>query len=185
MPTQDEISTEDDADPSDIDVHADDNIFDDLMSEDEDTPLSPPRSPIQPSFKVGDNVLAKWSPRQSYLAHVTKARMTGGGPVYEVYFLEDGEVRGGLSEDDLSPSSSTYPKRGEMIGRVFYCDGGEGFNPGYWKVRRIEGNTFQCVRLTGSGVNLEEFDIGYVITNWVHNNQTERERGPPRYVCRR
>lgn len=178
MSTQDELSTEDDETPSDIDVARDVDIFETLMS-DEDIPLSP-RSPISPSYQVGDNVLAKWSRKGSYLAHVTSVKMTGAGPIYDVYFLEDGEVRKGLSEDNLSPSTSNYPKRGEMIGYVFYCDGGEGLNPGQWKVRRIEGNTYQCVRLTGSGVNLESFDIGYVITEWVKKNQIERERGPPR-----
>ena len=179
MPTQDEVVTEDD-EPSDIDAAADIDVFDALIS-DEDVPPSPPRSPILPSHKVGDNVLAKWGRKGSkYLAHVTKVRMTGAGPVYDVYFLEDGEVRQGLIEDDLSPSSSNYPTRGEMIGRVFYCDGGDDLNPGQWKVRRIDGNTYQCVRLTGSGVNLESFDIGYVITEWVQNNQNERERGPLR-----
>ena len=180
VPTQDEISTEDDepSEPSDIDAAAD--VFDTLLSDDDDIPQSPPRSPIPPSYEVGDNVYAKWGPSKMYLAHVTRATMTGGGPLYDVYFLDDGEVKRGLVEDDLSPCTSTYPKRGEMIDRVFYCDGDHDFNPGQWKVRRIEGNTYQCVRLTGTGVNLESFDIGYVIKTWVLTNEDERERGPPR-----
>ena len=106
--------------------------------------------------------------------------MTGGGPVYDVYFLEDGLVKKDIPENDLSESTSKYPKRSDMIDRVFFDEGDDDFPSGKWRVRRIEGNTYQCVRLTGSGINMETFDIGYVIRQWVHENQVERERGPPR-----
>ena len=33
-----------------------------------------------------------------------------------------------------------------------------------FKVRRIDGNTYVCTRLTGDGpVNIDNFDIGYVM----------------------
>ena len=167
--------------PSDIDVCADVDVFDSMCDDDDDDDgyLSPV-SPTPPTYCVGDNVLAKWKRNHMYLAHVTSAKMTGGGPVYDVYFPGDGAVKLGLSESDLCEYTSSTPKRGEMIGRVFYCPGGgpEEFSPGDWKVRRMEGNTYHCVRLSGSGVNLEVFDIGYVIHQWIHGNEVERERGP-------
>ena len=45
-----------------------------------------------------------------------------------------------------------------------YKRGDDDLPPGMFKVRRIDGNTYVCTRLTGDGpVNIDNFDIGYVM----------------------
>jgi len=67
----------------------------------------------------------------------------------------------------------TIPKRRDMLGKVWYFDGAPDLPAGRWKVRRMEGDTYVCTRMTGGGLcNLEKFDIGYVI----HQVTLERDR---------
>ena len=78
-------------------------------------------------------------------------------------------------------------RRAEYINAEFYCDGlvadvDNGLDPiapGRWKVRRIVGNEFVCVRLSGGGpLNLENFDISYVMGEVRAEEEYVRERGP-------
>ena len=130
-------------------------------------------------FSVGDNVIAMWKRRNWFLTHVTSCHDDGQ---YNVYFPGDGTTKDGLKPDEVRPvdvSSSVY-SRGDMLNRTFYFDGDTDLEPGQWKVRRMnhEKNVYICTRLTGgtpTSQNCEEFDIGYVISQVVSQEQKERE----------
>lgn len=127
---------------------------------------------------IGDNVLARWSSKKWYLAHVT--HYFNGR--YSVYFMDGNE------KINMSPSSvrvlecaNPPPRRRDMLNKVFYDDGDGVHPPGRWKVRRIENNEYVCTRLTGGdGVtnNMDKFDIGHVIRSVQGAQQSARELGP-------
>ena len=75
-------------------------------------------------------------------------------------------------------SPNPPPKRSEMIGKTFFCED-EDLPAGRWKVRAIvRKNEFRCVRLTGQGLkNVENFDIGWVINEYISEQSVNRERG--------
>ena len=132
----------------------------------------------QQHFKVGSNVLAKWKKGKWFLAHVTGVH----NGRYNVYFPGDSMTKDGLGSDDvreLEPSASVY-SRADMLGKTFYFEGEKDLRPGDWKVRRVvdERNVYVCTRLTGgtaTSTNCDEFDIGYVISCVVRQDQKERE----------
>jgi len=89
-----------------------------------------------------------------------------------VYFPGDGKIKD-VTHDQvrLEQGEVKAPRRRDLLNKQFFCDGdGDDFPPGTWIVRRIQGNTYVCSRLTGaanlSQRNLEEFDIGYVISQF-------------------
>ena len=134
-------------------------------------------TPVQ-EYKIGDNVLARWTKKEWYLSHVThfhKGR-------YSVYFM-DSNTKVNMSPGSLRPfiCANPPPRRADMINKVFFDEGDEDFPAGRWKVRRIEGNEYICTRLTGGDgmtKNIENFDIGHVIRCYQGSRQTARELGP-------
>ena len=82
-----------------------------------------------------------------------------------MYYPGDGKTKNVGHNQVRVEQGVRSPKRGDMLNKQFFCDGdGIDFPPGRWLVRRIQGNTYVCSRLTGTGKNLEEFDIGYVMS---------------------
>ena len=100
-----------------------------------------------------------------------------------VYFPGDSLTKDGLGPNDvraLEPSASVY-SRADMLDKTFFFEGEKDLLPGDWKVRRLvnERNVYVCTpRLTGgtaTSTNCDEFDIGYVISRVVLQDQKERE----------
>ena len=144
------------------------------MTPDEDDPKD--EQPVQ-EFEIGSNVLARWEPRKWYLAHVTGWK----NGRYNVYFM-CGSTKINMSPDSIRPfkCGNPPPRRGEMLNKTFHFSEDEGY-VGLWKVRRIEGNGYVCTRLTGGDgttKNMETFDIGRVIREYLGTEQTARELGP-------
>ena len=133
---------------------------------------------IKKNFKVGSNVLAEWKKGEWFLAHVTNCDKGK----YNVYFPGDGKTKDGLGPSEVrpvKPSARVYA-RGDMLNRTFYFEGEDDLRPGNWKVRRLinDKNVYACTRLTGgtpTSTNYDEFDIGYVISRVVLQDQKERE----------
>ena len=107
------------------------------------------------------------------------------GDKYHVYYVGNGEV-GIVSSKDLSPDKWKVKRRGDFVGAEFYFEG-ESADPskglpalkaGRWKVRRVVDNEFVCVRLSGEGTNMENFDISYVMGEVRAEEEYVRERGP-------
>jgi len=123
-----------------------------------------PITPVLPTFQVGDCCVAQWHRRQWFLAHVTSVGPAFG---YEVYFPGDGQTKKCLRRDQLRSCDgmAVAPvRRGALINSEWLFPGDNDLEPGMFRVRRIEGNTYVCTRLTGGGsVNMDNFDIGYVM----------------------
>ena len=66
-------------------------------------------------------------------------------------------------------------RRGELIGKQWWFEGDDVVNEGMFMIRKITGNTYTCTRLTGTGVNMDDFDIGYVIHETRVENEKNRE----------
>lgn len=100
---------------------------------------------------------------------------------YTIYFPDNGKVKKNVNEKDLKPllSSNPPPRRSQMIGKTFFCDGDKDLAPGRWKVRAIiKVNEFRCTRLSGEGSkNVEDFDIGWVTNTYMEEQSSNRERG--------
>ena len=135
-----------------------------------------PPEPVRQHFQVGDNVIAEWRRGQWFLGHVTgfaNAR-------YTVYFL-DGSVKPDLSPSKVRISDSRYPRRAEMLTKVFFFDGAEDLAKGSFEVCQIleETNRYKCTRVTGVGDKKEEeeFDIGYVIKQFMKGKDELRTAG--------
>ena len=141
--------------------------------------VPPPPVPHRQRYNIGDNVNAKWKPRQFFLAHVTDFRRG----LYTVYFVEDGQVKGNLRERDLREYNGPCLRRGEMVDKCFYFPGEDDCPSGIFKIRRLltVANTYTCIRMTGGGSKcegqLEDFDVGYVIRMYEERQQRSRERG--------
>ena len=121
---------------------------------------------------------------KSYLSQLFKV----DGDKYHVYYVGNGEVDV-LSATKLSPDKWKTKRRGEYVGAEFYSEGEPAIpeknlpelKPGRWKVRRIVGNEFVCVRLSGGGpldTNMENFDISHVMGEVRSEEEYVRERGP-------
>ena len=96
------------------------------------------------------------------------------------YLVDSGDVKI-VDTAVLRPQRFPTPKRHEFLNMEFFFDGAPDLASGRWKVRRIVDNEFVCTRLTGGGVNpknLENFDIGYVMSEVI--NQHELRSGPSR-----
>ena len=82
-----------------------------------------------------------------------------------------------MSPTSLREIDSRYPTRAEMIGKEFFFDGSSDLPEGRWKVRQLRDNQFRCTRLTGTGANVKNFDIGYVIKQYMQESDTRHESG--------
>ena len=134
------------------------------------------QSPVQvrQRFQIGASVTAQWNRKQWYLVHVT-AFEEG---TYTVYFVECGSIKKLLSSQ-LRESDSSYPARGDMKDKEWYFEGDDELAAGMWKVRQLlpDKNAYRCTRLTGEGTNVDEFDIGHVIKQYVQRRDRDREMG--------
>ena len=141
-----------------------------------------PSPPLIPRFnpKVNDSVLAQWKRNQLFLAHVT--HINDGS--YTVYFVEDSKVKKGLRLTQLRPLqenlTSVIPRCQPVRENTeWYFHGAKDLEKGRWKVRSLgPKNTYVCVRITGDGKNIENFDIGYVMSEIREQTETARENGP-------
>ena len=105
------------------------------------------------------------------------------GVKHDVYFPDDSQTLKGLTPDRLRPlpASCCVPTRREMIGKEFEYDGDDDIPAGtVWKVRRVnKGNVFQCTKIRGRGrINIDDFDIGYVMQQYQYQQEQIREKGP-------
>ena len=144
-----------------------------------DTPPKPPAvadSPPLPvqRYQVGDNVYAQWSKTQCFLGQVIAYKNHS----YDVYFLF-GKVKKGVSPSAIRLSDSRYPTRRDMVGKEFFFEGAKDLAEGRWKVRQLvsDKHQYRCTRLTGTGANVENFDIGYVIKQYMKESDSRRESG--------
>ena len=67
-----------------------------------------------------------------------------------------------------------------MIGKDFFFDGADDLPEGMWRVRQVLGdkNLYRCTRLSGAGnQNVENFDIGYVIKQYMQGLEDRRVSG--------
>ena len=139
----------------------------------------------QPFFNIGDTVLAMWSRRKWFLAHVTAVNMGK----YDLYFPECGSVKLGWDPKKVKACPGVrdglpIPRRGDMIIKVFYDDGigktdRDRIPDGMWLVRTIIGNEYLCVRSPDcrnkdASPNSMNFDIGYVMRTIEKAQQTIR-----------
>ena len=129
--------------------------------------------PVQ-RYQVGSNVYAQWTKAQWFLGQITAY----DNDAYDVYFLF-GKEKKGVPQKAIRESDSRYPTRADMLGKEFFFDGAEDLPEGRWVVRRLisEKNQYRCTRLTGTGVNVENFDIGYVIKQHMKESDSRRESG--------
>ena len=138
--------------------------------------ITPPL-PAPAPFEIGENVCARWKKGQWFLAQVTN--YDDVSDQYTVYFVEDSLVKHNLARCDLREVDTTYPTRREMLGRDFFFDGAEDLPEGMWRVRRLisDHDMYECCRLTGSGnQNVEKFDIGYVMIQYMKGISDNRGR---------
>ena len=140
-------------------------------------PATPP-IPVRCRLNIGDNCLAQFKGGW-YRAQVFDFDDPSG--TYSVYFPSDGMTKTRVRPQALRAPSTTSASRREFQDKEFYFDGDTDLPPGRWKVRRIihKKNTFMCGRLTGEGnVNMDEFDIGYVMRQVKKEQEGFRENGP-------
>ena len=67
-----------------------------------------------------------------------------------------------------------------MLNKDFFFDGAKDLAEGMWRVRQVldDKNLYRCTRLTGGGPqNVENFDIGYVIKEYMKRVDKRRESG--------
>ena len=150
----------------------------------EDVPVTPPQpanvpvTPPQPPRQIydeGENVTCRWKAGKWFLGQVTGF----DNGLYTVYFLS-GEVKRNVSPNHIRLSDSRYPRRHEMIDKDFFFDGAHDLAEGMWRVRQVlsDKNLYRCTRLTGAGPqNVENFDIGYVIKEYMKRMDERRELG--------
>ncbi len=137
----------------------------------------PPPVPVRQSFELGVNVNAEWKRGQWFLGQVTG--FDNGR--YTVYFLF-GKSKSNLRPAQVRASDSRYPVRRGMWGKDFIFDGAPDLPKGVWRVKQIleDENLYKCTRITGGGggaQNVECFDIGYVIKQYVKERDQLREDG--------
>ena len=137
-------------------------------------------TPIQ--YNIGDTVLAMWSRRKWFLAHVTAIK----DRKYDLYFPDDAKVKLGVDPKRVKacPVSRGLPvrKRGDMINKVFYDDGigkKDRIDHGMWLVRLVKDNEYLCVRSPdcrnkNSTPNSMYFDVGYVMRTIENEEQQTR-----------
>ena len=98
---------------------------------------------------------------------------------HTVYFPDDGSSKV-VDIKDLRIDSSSAPTRNDCLNKSFFFDGEPDLPEGRWKIRRVlhEKNEFVCTRLTGSGPNMEGFDVRYVMDCLQEEAEESRQNGP-------
>ena len=183
-----QVQTDDDDDESvewDGSV-TEEEVFDPLSDHDQSPPAATttsrprPQRAFAPEFAPipGDNVLVNEGNRV-FLGQLFEVR----GDKYHVYFVgaSDGDDVRVVTLDQLMPERTPSRKRRDFLNAEFYFDGAHDLACGRWKVRRIKGNEFVCVRLSGgkpSSQSIENFDISYVMHEVRAEEEYVRERGP-------
>ena len=127
------------------------------------------------TFQVGDNILAREG-RGWYLAHVCKVDPNH----YGIYFPDDGKTKRVRRQDVRKYNGLPQPLRSSMVGKTFTYEGDEDIPRSVWKVRRVlqDSNEYVCVKLEGEGlINIDRFDIGYVLHTIRHEIEYERQFG--------
>lgn len=87
---------------------------------------------------------------------------------YNVYFLGDALRLDNIPHEDIKlplvVGGKCSSNVNSYVGKVFFDEGGEGFEPGEFEVVGVVGknNNFVCKRV-GSEEEPEEFDMGYTI----------------------
>ena len=139
--------------------------WDEPVREDEVFDALSDHSTREPQFSPipGDNVLVTQE-KQVFLAQLVKVE----GDDYHVYYVDapEDDDTGVVSLDQLKPETTPSCKRCDYLNAEFYFDGAPDLEYGRWKARRIQGNEFVCVRLSGGtnrSQNIENFDISYVM----------------------
>jgi len=120
-------------------------------------------------------VTCKWGPRQWFLAQVTGF----DEGKYSVYFLCS-TTKDNVPASDIRSSDSRYPRRDAMVGNVFFFCGASDLAKGKFRVSEIiaDKNLYKCTRITGDGPQMvEDFDIGYVIKEYMKAVDKRRELG--------
>jgi len=138
-------------------------------------PITPPEPVRQQVHQIGDNVTCKWRARSWFLAQVTGY----DDGKYSVYFL-CGKTKDNVRACDIRSSDSRYPRRDDMVGKDFIFNGAPDLAKGNFKVSEIlaDKNLYRCTRVTGEGSKMtEDFDIGWVIKEYMANVDERRESG--------
>ena len=148
----------------------------------QDGPITPPEpvrqvtpEPARQDYQIGDNVFCKYK-RSRFLGQVTGY----DDGKYSIYFLDDGETRDNVPTSDIRSSDSRYPRRADMIGKDFIFAGAPDLAKGKFQVNKIleKSNRYRCTRLTGDGPkNVDDFDIGWVINEYMDGMDKLRELG--------
>ena len=141
-------------------------------------------TPPQPTFTplLNMNVFACWKKSQYYLAHVIG--IVDGR--YNVYFVEDSNIKNGLRRDQLRPVPGnvrvlerTQPARENV---EWFFEGDDEIPPSRWKVRRMgDSNDYVCSLVSGGDPttpNIEKFDIGYVLRAIRDEEEVNRRSAP-------
>lgn len=105
-----------------------------------------------------------------------------GPATYDVYFPGDGATKKDLRLNQVRRWQDyvavTPVRRDSLIGVRWWFEGDEDVQAGTWTARRVKGNAYVCTRLSGDGpVNMDEFDIGYVIRQVRKHAEKVREMG--------
>ena len=138
-----------------------------------------------PTFNMGDNVNAMWSPGHWYLSHVCGVH----DGMYDVYCPVDEQIKKNLRPCNLrpySPSSNTrVMTRAQLVREKsqFFFPGDKVVPPSRWKVIGVlnETNMFKCERQTDAPDNVpkvDEFRVGYVMEKVEKITEELHERGP-------
>ena len=153
-------------------------------------PVTPP--PQFPRFAVGQPVLAKWSRRKWFLAHVYDITDSK----YCCYFMDNQKKI--LPPEHVRPDTTGALDRQSYLDQCFFQDGFEATKdfpallPGCWKIVGIKQkqNNFVCTRMEFgneaaplSQPQTEEFDIGYVIRCMRDSDERMREQGPVKIMA--
>ena len=92
----------------------------------------------------------------------------------------DGKPRDNVPASDIRSSDSRYPRRADMLGKDFIFTGAPDLAKGKFKVTEIlsDIHMYRCTRVTGDGKKMtEDFDIGWVIEEYMKNADKRRESG--------
>ena len=152
------------------------------VSQDVAGPIITTPEPASQVHQIGDNIFCKYK-RRRFLGQVTGF----DDGKYSVYFLF-GKTRDNVPASDIRSSDSRYPRRDDMIGKDFFFNGAPDLAKGKFQVSKIieENHQYRCTRLTGDGSRkVEDFDIGWVINEYMTALDKLREMGVGQVLSRR
>ena len=107
---------------------------------------------------------AKYKDGKFYSAFITSVNHDA---TYNVYFLGDVTLLENVPHDNikvpLMKGGKSSSNVNSYVGKIFFDEGGEGFEPGEFKVMSVGAdNNYMCKRI-GSVEEPEVFDMGYTI----------------------